>query len=78
MSLTVVIDPRHAEHDHALRGDHTLQESLTAIKGFIGINDGAQRIQHLLDSLVEFGLSRVLFDHSLVDLVNIGHEFDLL
>ena len=73
LHLTVVVDPRNAEHDDALGLDHTLEQSRLAVLLLVGIDDDAQRIENLGNSLDELGLLGILFLYALDDLVYIGH-----
>ena len=74
MSLAVVVDPGDTEHDSALRHGQTLQQSLTAVCGFILINHRTQRFQDLSDGLNEFGLVCILLGNQCQGFIYITHK----
>ena len=53
--LAVVVDPRNAEHNHALGLNNALKQTCLLILG-IRVNDGLQRRKNLGDSLDELRL----------------------
>jgi len=73
LSLTLVVDPRNAEHDDPLGHGHALKQSLAAILLLVGVYHGAQGVQHLLNGLVELGLTGVLGNDLVNDLINVRH-----
>src|SRR5699024_6529038 len=55
MNLTVVIHPRHAEHDHTLRFDESLNDTRLEVFGML-LQERPQRAQNFFGCLMEFGL----------------------
>ena len=73
MGLTLVVHPRHTEHDLTIRLDQTLQQRLFAVLLFVRFDHGTQRIQNLFYRLQEFRLAGI-FGYDLFDyFVNIRH-----
>jgi hypothetical protein len=58
LHLAVVVDPRHAEHDHALGLDQAVQQALLGVSG-VGSDEGPQAFHHFRDGLQELRLARV-------------------
>ena len=54
-----VVHPRHAEHDHALRLHHALQNGFFLV-GLVRVDDGGEGGQHLVNGLEEFRLVGIL------------------
>ena len=52
LHLALVVDPRHAEHDHALRLDHPLQDVEVGVLG-VASDGGLDPLEHFLDRLQE-------------------------
>ena len=61
MSLSVVVNPRHAELNLSLRLCQSLKKGLFAVLLLICLDHRAERLKYFFDSLMEFRLSRVLF-----------------
>ena len=68
--LVVVVLPGHAELDGALGLDHALQQAGLLILG-VGVDDGLQRGQDLLNGLQKLGLVGVLGLGGLNDALNV-------
>src|SRR5262249_51017008 len=66
VDLAYVVLPRHAEHDHPLGLDHTLDDFRFAVTR-ISIQDQRERLDHFLHRLVKLGLARVFGLH-------LGHQ----
>ena len=69
LELTLVVDPRHAEQDHALRLGHALEDLGFAVLRILVEHD-LERLGDLHDSLMELRLAGVLglqFGHEFVD-----------
>ena len=67
LDLALVIDPRHAEDDLALRLAEALDQALLAVLGILG-EDDLQGFEDLGHGLVELGLTRVPTQHELVEI----------
>ena len=74
LHLPLVIHPRHAEEDLALRHGQALKQRFFAIFFLIALDCRAQRVKHFADSLMEFRLAGILAHNALIDLVNVRHE----
>ena len=60
LDLALIVDPRHAEQDRALRLDHTLKNTgLQVVR--IGLQEGPEAAQYLFHRLMEFRLGWVTF-----------------
>ena len=71
LDLSLIVDPRYAEEDLALRCRQSLKESFFAIFFFVCLDDDAEGLKDFLDCLMEFRLSRVLGYYAIIDFINI-------
>ena len=55
LHLAFVVNPGHAELDHALRLDEALQNAVLFVFGVLG-NDRLEGVEHLVDGLQELRL----------------------
>ena len=78
LHLPLVVHPRNAEQNLPFRRGQTLQQCLAAELLLVCLHNGAQGFQNLPDSLMKFGLSRILRDYALNDLIYIRHRGTLL
>ena len=65
LHLTLVVHPGYTEQNAALGGGQPLQQGIPAVPLLILLDCRAQRLQNFRNSLMEFGLTGVLSDHSL-------------
>ena len=73
LHLTLVIHPRHAEKDLALRHGQAFKKRFFAILLFVALNHRAQGIEHLANGLMKLRLAGIFAHHALIDLVNVRH-----
>src|SRR4029077_11061195 len=59
LNVALVVEPRHAEHDHALGLDNSFEQTRRLILGEFR-QDQPERIKYFLYCLVEFGLGGIL------------------
>jgi len=69
---TLVVFPRHAENDHALRLDHPVKDALF-FEDRPGGHHGFQGLQNLLHGLQELGFVGVALANALKDGVDVVH-----
>src|SRR5690606_12868551 len=62
LHLALVVDPRHAEDDLALRLADALDQRVRQVAGMLG-DDLAEAFEHFAHRLVEFGFRRVALQH---------------
>ena len=72
LHVALVVDPRHAEHDDALRLDDALEQPRLLV-GWVGLDDRLQGLQHLGDGLDELRLLGILGLHLLDDAIDVTH-----
>ena len=72
LDLSRIIDPRHSEHNDALRLDKTLEQSVLFIFG-MSIERRAKRAQDFCGCLDEFGLVGILGLKLFKDSFGVGH-----
>ena len=72
LDLALVVDPRHAEHDHALGLDDALEKRGLLVLG-VGVEGGLQGLEDLLGGLDELGLLGVAGLKLGDDLLGIRH-----
>ena len=73
LHLALVIHPRHAEKDLALRHGQAFKKRFLAILLFVALNHRAQGIKHLANGLMKLRLAGIFAHHALIDLVNVRH-----
>ena len=73
LDLALVVDPRHAEHDHALGLDEALEKGVLLVLG-VGVERGLQGLEDLLCRLDELGLLGIAGLELGDDLLGIRHE----
>ena len=71
LHIAVVVDPSHAEFNHAFGLDQTFEQRSLAINSFVFVHNHTQRFEHLFDGLVEFGFTGVVFDRFCDHFVNV-------
>ena len=69
LDFALVVQPGHPEHDHTVR-DHNALKDFGFHKFRMLLNRGLKGCEHLLDSLMEFGLALVFFLHASDDILN--------
>jgi len=74
--VAAVVDPRHAEHDRAVRLDDALEYAVLVIDG-IFVDQRRERFEHFPRGLMEFRFPRVSLDDMLKDVVCVGHSLFL-
>ena len=62
LDVALVVQPRHAEHDHPLGLAEPLEDPVLLVLG-VPLEDRLERLEHLLDRLMELRLPRVALDH---------------
>ena len=75
LDLALVVDPRHAEHDHPLGLDQPLENLRLAIGGG-GFDDRHDRFDHFMHGLKELGLAGILGRHLLHERIDRIRGFD--
>ena len=73
LHLSLVVHPGHPEHNGPLGGRQPLQQGVPAVGFLIFLDNGAQGFQHLVDSLIELRLVRVLLPDPSQCFVDITH-----
>ena len=71
LNVTLVIEPRHAESDHAFRFDEAVDHAV-GFPGLVLFEDGVQGFEEFADSLVEEGLVRITGDDLVIDFLKVS------
>ena len=66
----LVVNPGHAEHDHALRLDDAVEDAGGDVFR-VSVEHEPQRIEHFLDCLVKFGFRRIFCLYLRHDFLNV-------